>query len=100
VQGTPVTIYTAIMDTTTYQILDAPVEWVGTLDTMAIGEDGTAATIAVTAESRAVDLLRGTPQFYSDADQRVINPTDGAFAYVVDQIDKPIVWPAKAFFYQ
>jgi hypothetical protein len=100
VQGTPVTLYTAIIDTATYQILDAPVEWVGTLDTMAIGEDGTAATIAVTAESRAVDLLRGTPQFYSDADQRVINPTDGAFAYVVDQIDKPIVWPAKAFFYQ
>jgi hypothetical protein len=100
VQGTPVTIYTAIMDTTTYQILDAPVEWVGTLDTMAIAEDGTSATISVTAESKAVDLLRGNPWFYADADQRVVNATDGSFKYVVDQIDKPIVWPAKAFFYQ
>ena len=100
VQGTPCTIRTAIIDTTTYQILDAPVEWVGTLDTMAIGEDGTSATIAVTAESRAVDLLRGNVWTFTDAEQRVVNAADGSFKYVVDQIDKPIVWPTKAFFYK
>ncbi|MEI6600261.1 MAG: hypothetical protein WCN21_07290, partial [Comamonadaceae bacterium] len=72
----------------------------GTLDTMAIGEDGNQATIRVTAESRAVDLLRGNPWTYSDADQRVVSSTDGAFKYVVDQVDKPVIWPAKAFFYQ
>ena len=100
VQGTPCTIRTAIIDTTTYQILDAPVEWVGYLDTMAIGEDGTSATIAVTAESRAVDLLRGNVWTFTDAEQRVVNAADGSFKYVVDQIDKPIVWPTKAFFYK
>lgn len=98
VQGTPCTIRTAIIETDTYTVLDAPVEWAGTLDTMSIGEDGTSASIRVTAESRAVDLLRGTPWMYADADQKAINPTDGAFAYVIDQIDKPVVWPSRGYF--
>ena len=99
-QGTPITIRTAILDTATYTILDAPIEWTGSLDTMAIAEDGTQASIRVSAESRAVDLLRGTPWFYNDADQVAINASDRAFKYVVDQIDKPVVWPAKSWFYK
>lgn len=100
VQGTPVTIRTAIIDLSTYQVLDAPVEWVGTLDTMSIGEDGTQAAIRCTAESKAVDLLRGNPQFYADQDQRAIAPNDASFSYVVDQIDKPLIWPTRAFYYK
>ena len=98
VQGTPITVRTAIVDLATYQILDAPIEWTGTLDTMSIGEDGTQAAIRVSAESKAVDLLRGTPMFYNDADQRGIDPTDGSMMYIVDQIDKPIVWPSREYF--
>lgn len=100
VQGTVCKIRTAIVDVATYTILDAPIEWVGTLDTMAIAEDGQKAIIGVTAESKAVDLLRGNPFFYSDSDQRTLNAADGSFAYVVDQIGKPIVWPTKQFFQQ
>lgn len=100
VQGTAVTVRTAIVDLSNYTILDAPIEWVGTLDTMSIGEDGQTASIAVTCESRAVDLLRGNPSFYSDADQRAINAADGSFQYVVDQIDKPLVWPSREYFYK
>ncbi len=100
VQGTPCTIRTAIIDTATYTILDAPIEWVGKLDTMAIGEDGTSATIGVTAESAAVDLLRGNAWTFTDADQRIVNASDASFSYVLDQIDKPIIWPTKAFFYK
>lgn len=100
VQGTSLDIRTAIIETTNYTIVDAPIEWVGTLDTMSIGEDGTTANIRVTAESRAVDLLRGNVSFYSDADQTKINPTDRSFKFVVDQIDKPVTWPAKTFFYR
>lgn len=100
VQGTVVTIRTAIIETATYTILDAPKDWVGTLDTMAIGEDGQTAEVSVTAESKGVDLLRGTPGFYADSDQRAINPADGSFSYVVDQIDKVVAWPARSFFYQ
>ena len=100
VQGTPVTIRTAIIDLETYQVLDAPIDWVGSLDTMSIGEDGTQAAIRCTAESKAVDLLRGNPQFYADQDQRAIAPNDASFSFVVDQIDKPLIWPTRAFFYK
>ena len=100
VQGTPVTIRTAIIDLETYQVLDAPIDWVGSLDTMSIGEDGTQAAIRCTAESKAVDLLRGNPQFYADQDQRAIAPNDASFSFVVDQIDKPLIWPTRAFYYK
>jgi len=100
VQETVVTIRTAILSATTYQIIDAPIEWVGKLDTMGTSEDGERATIHVSAESKAIDLLRGTPMFYSDADQRTVNANDGSFMYVVDQIDKPVVWPARTYFYR
>ena len=100
VQGTPLTIRTALIDLDTYQILDAPLEWAGKLDTMSISDNGEQSVISVTAESKAVDLLRGEVFYYSDADQRTINPNDGSFSYVLDQIDKAIVWPAKAFYYQ
>lgn len=100
VQGTPITIRTAIISTDDYTVLDAPIEWIGTLDTMSIGEDGKQASIRVSAESKAVDLMRGTPQFYSEADQTAIHPEDHSFKYVTDQVDRPVVWPTKAFFYQ
>lgn len=100
VQGTSCTIRTAIIETQNYTVLDAPVEWTGYLDTMAITEDGEKAIVQVTAESKAVDLLRGTPMFYSDADQRTVNPNDGSFKYVVDQMNKPLIWPARSFFYR
>lgn len=99
VQGTMCVIRTAIIETVNYTVVDAPIEWTGYLDTMTVAEDGQQASVSVSAESRAVDLMRGNPSFYSDADQRAIDPTDGAFAYVVDQLDKPLIWPAKAFYY-
>lgn len=100
VQGAQIIIRTAVLDGTNYQVLDAPIEWLGTLDTMSIAEDGNSASIRVTAESAAVDLLRGTPFYYTDADQLVVSGNDRSFKYVVDQIDKPIVWPAKSYFYK
>lgn len=98
VQGTPCVIRTAIIETNSYTVVDAPVEWSGELDTMSVGEDGTQASIRITAESKAVDLLRGTPMLYNDADQRSVDPTDGSMMYIVDQIDKPIVWPSRGYF--
>lgn len=103
VQGTVSTIRTAVVDISSESaitVLDAPVEWVGTLDTMSIGEDGQQCSIRVSAESRAVDLLRGTPWMLTNEEQHLVNATDDSFSFVVDQIDKPVVWPSKAFFFQ
>ena len=100
VPQTPLTIRTAVIELDTYTVLDAPVVWAGKLDTMNITEDGQSCTITVTAESIGVDLLRGSPSYYADSDQRLIDPNDGSFMYVVDQVGKPLVWPAKSFFQQ
>lgn len=94
VQGTPVTIRTAILDAA-YAVVDAPIDWLGRLDTMSIEEDGETCTIAATAESTAVDLLGGAALTYSDADQRSLFPTDRAFEFVVSQSEKPVVWAGK-----
>lgn len=94
VQGAPVTIRTAILDASCV-VVDAPVDWMGRLDTMSIEEDGETCTIAATAESTAVDLLSGAALTYSDADQRSLFLNDRAFEFVVPQSEKPVVWAGK-----
>jgi hypothetical protein len=100
VQGTLVTISTAILDSTTYQIVEVEVDWVGYADKMTIVEDGEKATIGMTAESKAVDLLRGQSLLYTDADQKALYPADEAFEYVVSQSDQPVVWPTREWFFK
>ncbi len=95
-QGTPVIIRTAILNAS-YVIVDAPIEWAGRGDVMSINEDQDGCTISATAESTGVDLLRGSAMTYSHADQQSLYPSDYAFQYVVDQADKPIIWPSKWF---
>ena len=98
-QGVPVTIRTAILDQD-YQVVDAPLEWTGTGDTMSIEENGDTAVITATAESSAVDLLRGHPLTTSHEDQQTVAPGDRAFEYVNSQADQPVVWPAREWFYR
>jgi len=97
VQGTVVGVRTAILDSSN-QIIDAPLEWVGRLDTMSIEEDGETCAITATAESSAVDLLRGIALTYSDADQKSISSTDRSFEFVLSQANTPIVWPSKLWY--
>lgn len=98
VQGSPIEIRTAILDRTTHQIIDAPLDWAGYADTMSMGEDGNTGTIAVSAENKGVDLLRGNPLIYNEADQQSLYATDRYFEYVVSQSDKPVVWPSKELY--
>lgn len=93
VQGAPVTIRLAIL--TGAVVFDAPIEWAGRLDTMSIEENGETCTVSATAESNAVDLLRGSPMTYSHVDQQALFPGDMAFEYVLPQDGKPVVWAGK-----
>lgn len=97
VQGSPLVIRLAILNAAG-QVLDAPIDWAGRMDTMSIEEDGSKCSIGVTAESSAVDLLRGNSLTTSDADQRFLFPGDLAFQYVNPQANVPIVWPTKQLF--
>lgn len=98
VQGSVVTIRTAFLDTTTYQIVAAEIDWIGYADTMTLSEDGASGTVGLTAESKGVDLLRGSPLLYSDADQQSLVPGDRAFEYIASQTDQPVVWPSRDWF--
>lgn len=97
VQGSAVTISTAVIDSTSYQIIDVLQDFAGYADTMAITEDGVTGSIGVTAESKGVDLLRGNPLTYNDADQQSLVSGDLYFQYVVSQEGQPVIWPAKEF---
>lgn len=97
VQGTTCHIRTALLNSD-FQVVDAPLDWAGRLDTMSITEDGETCTISVTAESSAVDLLNGYPTTYSDADQRAIDPTDSSMEYLSGQVGQPVVWPNRQWF--
>ena len=98
VQGTAATIRVALIETTTYTVLDAPILWAGQLDTMQLTEDAASSSVRVSAEGKGVDLLRGNPWYYSDSDQRVVNASDASFSFVQDQIDKPVIWPNRSYF--
>jgi len=98
-QGTPVILRTAIFDSS-FVVVDAPIEWTGRGDVFAISEDGETCVINASAESTGVDLLRGSAVTYSNPDQLSLFPGDRGLEYVVDQSDRPIVWPNKEFFYK
>ncbi|WP_295986476.1 hypothetical protein [uncultured Variovorax sp.] len=97
VQGAAITIRLAIMSAD-LTVVEAPIDWTGYVDTMSIEEDGETCTIAVTAESSEVDLLRGNVLTTSDADQKFLYPGDRAFEFVIAQEGVPIVWPTKQYY--
>lgn len=100
VQGSAVTISTAILNRTTYAVLHVETDWTGTADTMAITEDGERGAITLTCESKGVDLLKGNPLTYSDADQQSLVPGDRIFEYIAQQADKPVVWPTRDHYFR
>lgn len=100
VQGSSITISTAVISSTTHQIIDVETDWTGYGDTMSIAEDGETAVIGLSGESKGVDLLRGNPLVYNDADQQSRVPGDRYFEYVVSQSDQPVVWPTREWFFK
>lgn len=98
-QGTPVTIRTAILNDA-YEIVDAPTVWIGKGDVMSITEEDSSTTINATAESSAVDFMRGDPLVYNHADQQITYPGDLGFNLILSQVEKQVVWPAKSWFYK
>ncbi len=97
VQGAQLVIRLAILDDAG-AVIDAPVDWDGYLDTMSIEEDDGKCEITATAESSAVDLLRGNSRTTSNADQQAIYPGDRAMEFIVSQDGVPIVWPNKQYY--
>jgi hypothetical protein len=98
VQGKAVRIKLAIFDPATGALLDVRMRYAGWLDVMSIADGRETATINVSSECAALDLLRPSGIFYNDSDQQALTPGDLAFQYVNDQVEQRIVWPAASFF--
>ena len=98
VQGKAVRIKTAILDPSTYAVLDTRLRWAGLLDVMTINETGGTATINVSAENAAIDLARAATSLYSDPEQQRLNTGDLFLQFKADQVSQRIIWPSLEFF--
>ncbi|MBB3639791.1 hypothetical protein [Variovorax atrisoli] len=97
VQGARLVVRLAVLNDAG-AVVDAPIDWDGYMDTTPIETDGVTCTITATAESSAVDFLRGNPRTTSNADQQAMYPGDRAMEFIVSQDGVPIVWPTKQYY--
>ena len=98
VQGKAVRIKTAVLDPSTYAVLDTRLRWAGRLDVMTINDAPGAATISCSAEHAGMDLARAASSLYSDAEQQRLQPGDLFLQFLADQVDQKVVWPNREFF--
>lgn len=98
VRGRLIRVLSLLLDPETGRPLTPRLRWQGRGDVMALREQGGMATISVTAEHVAADLLRGRPSYWSDAEQRRLYPGDPSLQYMAPQVEQRIVWPSKEFF--
>lgn len=101
VSGAPAVLWRLIFDQTGNTLLGHNVWARGRLDTLEIDETiGGTATIVAQLETAAKGLGRSGARMRSDADQRLINPSDGFFKNVSFAAEKTLYWggrrPARA----
>ncbi len=99
VEGTDVSVYDALLDPDTGEVADAVLAWSGTLNVPSI-EDGSTATVIVTAEHYGMLALRPKPSRYTDDEQQRLYSGDTSLD--IDPLTDagPIAWPAASFFKQ
>jgi hypothetical protein len=100
VRGTACTMRAAILDPDTHAVLDAPVVFTGTLDSMPITHGVESATIGVVAIHRGDTYRRPKPLRYTDGDQQRLYSGDTSMRYVLAQAQAQDVWPAAGYFRQ
>lgn len=64
----------------------------GRMDVMTIDDNGETANIAMTAESRLIDLERPKLRRYTSDDQKLQHPNDTGFDFVASLQEKEIAW--------
>ena len=100
VRGTSCVLRLVILDPNSHAVLDAPIVFTGTLDTMPITHALEDCTIGVVAIHRGDTYRRPKPLRYTDGDQQRLHPGDTSLRYVLSQAQVPDQWPAASFFRQ
>jgi hypothetical protein len=93
VKNAPIKLYRLIFSGDGQQLLDAHVFTRGRIDVVSVEEViGGTATITANVESAAKGLSRKGGRMRTDADQRLISPTDGFFKNVAYAAQKQLYW--------
>jgi hypothetical protein len=98
VQGKEARIKLCLFDPDSYAVLGSHLRWAGRLDVIAIEDGASTATLHVTAEHSAIDMLRTAVSLYSDSEQRRLYANDPSLQFMADQVEMRVVWPAAAWF--
>ncbi len=64
----------------------------GSMDTMSISDSGDSANIALSAESRLIDLDRARERRFTSEDQKIDFPNDKGLEFITSLQEKAIVW--------
>ena len=87
----PVTIYEAIFDPETYELLFVEAIYRGRLNTLNF-EDGPQSQLTADCESLAIDNNREGYRMRSNADQHLISPNDNFFSFAETESRSVIQW--------
>lgn len=90
----PARLWGALLDAEGAFVADPFPLWAGLMDTMEV-TDGAEPRVALTCESRLVDLERAEVRRYTDADQQAEYPGDRFFEYVPALQEAEIRLPAQ-----
>ncbi len=97
-QGRTVRVYVGLLDAN-YALIGTPVlEWEGSIDIMAIEDNGQTSTIRVTAENELFDFERPNVLLLTDEDQQKLFTGDLGLQYAAQMVDRPLVWPSAEYF--
>jgi hypothetical protein len=92
-QGRTCNIHQAALDVSTGALIADPyLLFRGRMDVMTIEEGAETARIALSVESRLIDLEVARERRYEHQDQIVDSPTDRFFEYTAALVDSQIVW--------
>jgi hypothetical protein len=92
-QGRPCVVWIGALDLNTAALIGQPYKvFSGRMDLMTINEGPEDCTIALTAESRLVDLERARERRYDHQDQQLTSPGDRFFEYVPSIVEAELQW--------
>ena len=94
-RGRSAKLWWAFLDASNGIVADPFLVFGGRMDTVAIVQGGESASVAVTAESRLVDLERARIRRFNDQDQQQLYPGDLGFQFIAPIQNVTLVWGQK-----